>query len=455
VQSYKKLLPVNLRKNLIGAAIAAVVIALLIFLSIAVLNSAPETDRIYIRTYIHGVPVGGLSAQEAEAALMERFQPGLDSRRITYYAAGEVVAEFAFADFGARFNFGELVQEAVDYSNRRSMGRALRRANRIDTPPKYIISQERMESVFTKLSEQIDVMPKNATFMLKDGRIVVMPESTGRGLDIQALSLATEGILTSLQSGVVEITMHTIPPVYTTADFQFTVSVLGSFRTKYTGNETEARVYNVNLASDRINNQVLFPGEVFSAGAVIGANKPNSGYKAAIVLVQGEPVEDIGGGVCQVVSTLYNAVLAAELQIVQRHNHSAPVSYVEKGFDATVAGDYFDLKFKNDTQYPILISSQFVDGELRIAIHGHENRPPGRSIRFSASRVETVMPGPYREIVDASMPLGERYIVLESQMGFHVELLKHVYVDGNEVEVVKINTSIYKPLQGVIAIGAG
>jgi len=128
---------------------------------------------------------------------------------------------------------------------------------------------------------------------------------------------------------------------------------------------------------------------------------------------------------------------------------------VENGFDATVAGDYYDLKFSNNTPYPILIISDMEGGNLRISIYGYETRPTNRNIRFSAKRVEVIRPEPYREVVDPTIPFGERYITLESQLGYHIELHKHIYVDGQEVEVVKINTSIYKPLQGVIAIGAG
>ena len=415
------------------------------------ISRRPDADRIFTNTYIHGVPVGGMSLVEAEAALMEHFQPALEGQTLQYTINGEAVAEFTFADFGARFNFIPLVQEAMSHRGLRNLWLS----HSITEPPGFTVTPERVQSIFAGLSRQVDVEPQNAGFKLQDSKIVVTAEKDGRSLDIQALSLATEQVLAGFESGVVEIILHTISPEYTKSAFDFTVSVLGSFRTKYDGDDSCPRVYNVRLASERISNRVLFPGEVFSAGEHIAAHLPNSGYKAAIVLVKGEPVEDVGGGVCQVVSTLYNAALAAELQIIQRHNHSAPVSYVEKGFDATVAGDYFDLKFKNDTAHPILIVSQMKNGELIITIHGYESRPAGRSIRFSAHKVEVVPPGDYREIVDATVPLGERHVISESQMGYSIELRKHVYIDGKEVEVIKINTSVYKPLQGVIAIGAG
>jgi vancomycin resistance protein YoaR len=171
--------------------------------------------------------------------------------------------------------------------------------------------------------------------------------------------------------------------------------------------------------------------------------------------VRGKPVEDVGGGVCQVVTTLYNAVLRAELEIIQRHNHSARVGYVDAGFDATVAGDYLDLKFKNNSARPILITSQFENGRLFVKIHGVETRQYGRSLKFEAKQIELIPPSPYREVVDPKIPRGERLVTLESQPGYRFELYKCVFVDGKEIEKIKINTSVYKPLQGIITIGAG
>jgi len=391
---------------------------------------------------------------------MEHFQPTLETQVIKYTLNNDSIAEFTFDELGARYNFDELVQTAINYSNRCGllcrMGRLLGRPHKIESAATVTVAVDKLENVFATLSTKVDVAPQNAALALEGNEIIKKPDSVGRGIDFLLAAEATNNLIESGTGGTIELILQSLPPLYTTADLDFPVVVLGSFSTRYDGNaDTDPRVYNLRLASERIHNQMLYPDEVFSAGAFIGAHLPNSGYKPAIVLVRGEPVEDIGGGVCQVVSTLYNAVLLAELAIVQRHNHSAPVSYVGYGFDATVAGDYFDLKFKNNTTRPLLITSQMQRGQLIISVHGYDARPPERSIRFSANRVEILAPEPYREIVDATLPRGERFVTLESQLGYHIELLKHVYMNGQEVEVIKINTSVYKPLQGVIAIGAG
>jgi len=402
--------------------------------------------------------VGGLTAHEAIAALMEH--SNFDEQTVKYTVNGETKAEFTFAELGATYDFSEPVQSAINYSNRCSLlcwvGRILGRPHKIETTPNVTVDKEKFDAAFAAVSAKVDIAPQDAALALENGTVTVKPSSGGHGVDTSLAVEATTSLLNSGTGGTVELTIRPQAPRYTETDLDFPVTVLGTFSTRYDGNaNADPRVYNVRLASERIHNQMLYPGEVFSAGALIGAHLPNSGYKSAIVLVRGEPVEDIGGGVCQVVSTLYNAVLHAELAIVQRHNHSAPVSYVGHGFDATVAGDYFDLKFKNNTPHPVLITSQMQRGQLTISIHGFDSRPPERSIRFSSNRIEIVAPAPYREVVDATLPRGERFVTLESQLGYHIELLKHVYMNGQEVEVVKINTSVYKPLQGVIAIGAG
>lgn len=416
-------------------------------------------DRIYTNISIHGVAVGGLTVAEATALLMERFQPSLDERTLRYMAAGKMVAEFTFAEFGARFDFEPLVQDALDHGYFGGLdsriSRLLGRTYNIAHTPQITFVHEKAESIFSQLARQLNQELLNANFAMENGSITITPESPGRAIDMEAMRTATVQALNSLNSDTIDIAIHEVAPDYTYDDFDFELTAIGSFQTKYEGTEADPRVYNVGLASQKIHNQVVLPGEVFSAGATVGANRPNSGYKSAIVLVRGEPVEDIGGGVCQVVTTLYNAALAAELAIVQRHNHSAIVSYVSGGFDATIAGDYLDLKFANNTAHPILISSQMADGNLRIVIYGFESRPPERSIHFTATRTAIIKPEAYREVVCNTVPRGERQITLPSQMGYHYELHKHIYVNGEEVDVVKINSSEYKPLQGVIAIGAG
>ena len=415
-----------------------------------------EADKIYAHIHIHRVPVGGMSREEAEAVLMERFQTGLETQTVQYINNEEIVAAFTFADFGAKLDFSELIDAAFEYSPSLPVriSRWIGRPYEINAPTRHAFDSDRMQDILNQLSSKFDIPPENASFAKTNGQIEVQPETTGYGVDLEAAALATQKILDSHQSGVIKLIIKTVQPKYTAADFEFPKSILGAFETPV-ADIGGSRGRNVQLAASRVNNSVLFPGQVFSAGATIDSNNPSSGYEIAIILVRGNPVEDIGGGVCQVVTTLYNAALLAELEVVQRHNHSARVSYADLGFDATVAGDYFDLKLKNNTEHPLLITSWIAEENLHVEIVGYDNRPTERSIRFIANKTEISTPEPYREYVDATIPRGERLITLESQLGYRVEVHKIVYMNLQEVERVKINTSEYRPLQGIIAIGAG
>ena len=442
-------------KTLIALTVTTAALALLVF-AIA-LNPPAPAGRIYNNMYIHGIAVGGLTVSEAEAALMQHFQPSVDETTIGFTHEGRPIAQVTYRQLGIRLDFTNALEAARDYGSQRNLpariSRMMGRAYKITIPPALIYDQATIDAQLQTVADKLQTPPTNASFAYENGQVTVKPEAPGYGVNKEALAEQTNLLISSLSQGIVELQTASQPPRYTTEDLQFSVTTLGSFFTYVVAVNEDPRLRNVRRASERIHNQMLYPGEVFSASAHMGAHLPGSGYESAIVLVRGEPTQDIGGGICQVVTTLYNAVLRAELTVVQRHNHSARVSYADYGFDATIAGDYYDLKFKNSTSYPMLITTSLQEGILKVSIHGHETRPANRTLHFSNQRMDIIPPEPYKEVVDVNLAPGERKVTLESQMGYRYEVFKHVFVDGEEVERVKINTSSYRPLQGVVSVG--
>jgi len=442
-------------KALAILSVATAALALLV-LAIA-LNPPVPSDRLYTNMYIHGIAVGGLTVSEAEAALMQQFQPSLDERTISFTHEGNEIAQLSYKELGIRLDFSESLTAARDYGNKRSLParivRILGRPHKITISPTLHLNQATISARLQSVTDKLQSPPTNAGFAYENGTITIKPEAPGIAVDVQAAAGELNQLIASLATGTIEIQATPVSPRFTADDMRFNISELGAFYTTIATGMEDPRVRNIQRASERIHNQMLYPGDVFSASAHMGANLPGSGYEAAIVLIRGEPSEDIGGGICQVVTTLYNAILMSELTVVQRHNHSARVSYAEYGFDATIAGDYYDLKFKNNTAHPILITSQLQGSALIIGIHGYETRPANRSIQFSSRRVDVIPPEPYKEIVDASLAPGERVVTLESQMGYRFEVYKHIYIDGQEAERIKVNTSSYRPLQGIISVG--
>jgi hypothetical protein len=143
---------------------------------------------------------------------------------------------------------------------------------------------------------------------------------------------------------------------------------IGSFTTYFNISE-KSRTKNLKLAAQAINNYQIKPGEIFSFNKTVGPRVPEKGYEKAIIFVNKKKVEDYGGGVCQVSTTLYNAVLDAGLPVLERHPHSLPVPYVPLGKDATVNYGTMDFKFKNDGEKNLLIKATVEKNKLTVELY--------------------------------------------------------------------------------------
>ena len=144
-------------------------------------------------------------------------------------------------------------------------------------------------------------------------------------------------------------------------------SILGEYTTKFTA-EPKARNENISHAANSIKGTKVEPGEVFSYNETIGPTTEKNGYKRARIFIRGKKSFGYGGGVCQVSSTLYNAVAETDMKIVERHNHSLPVEYVPKGKDAATSYGGIDFKFKNTYSYPVVIDTKVSDDSLTVQI---------------------------------------------------------------------------------------
>ena len=203
---------------------------------------------------------------------------------------------------------------------------------------------------------------------------------------------------------------------------------------------------NVRLAASIIQGTVLEPGENFSQNEIAGPYTEEKGYKEGDVYVSGEVMKDFGGGVCNVATTLYNAAIASNLEIVERHNHSMPVPYVPYGQDAAVAYGFKDFQFKNDTEHPMLIWTELVDNRLYVGFYGKEAAP--EIVWEHDVSDETATDTQY--IVNPDLAEGEENVLVEGMDGKVVDsILKVKHADGEE-ERKELGQSVYNPLHHLI-----
>ena len=222
---------------------------------------------------------------------------------------------------------------------------------------------------------------RDAAFELVDNQISIVPEQDGRIIDKDR----TAELVAQIKEGgeVVEIPFTLIPATVTAAELEGKLfnATIGSYSTSY-GTSTANRCANIANAAGKINGKILLPGEVFSFNDTVGPRSVANGFYTAKEYVDGQTVDGIGGGTCQVSSTLYNAVLYSDISIVSRTNHMFPVGYCPLGQDATVADTGVDFKFVNSMDYPIKISAVTGGYRITVSIIGTQRDDP-RTVKIT------------------------------------------------------------------------
>lgn len=225
--------------------------------------------------------------------------------------------------------------------------------------------------------------------------------------------------------------------------------VLGEYSTSVSG--SSIRKKNVKLSGEKCNGVILLPGEEFSYNKTVGKRTKDAGFGEAAAYVNGETVDEVGGGICQTSSTLYNAVVLANLNVTERHNHTYISSYVPIGRDATVSWNGPDFKFKNDKKYPIKIVVTYANSRINMKIYGTD--VDGYKVEFTSARTATV-PFNTKYEDDATLPEGTEKVKQAGSNGAKAVSYRKVYdKNGKLISNKKESTSSYKSHDAIILKG--
>lgn len=279
---------------------------------------------------------------------------------------------------------------------------------------------------------------------------VVYPSSNGLDFDISLDEVKSQ--LTAYQEEYI-IPLKTLYPNVTTNQIgtEAFPDLLSEFTTSFTSSNSN-RSTNIILSSSKINGTVLMPGETFSYNQVVGQRTAAAGFKPAPAYLNGKVVQEYGGGICQVSSTLYNAVLYANLEITERTNHGFKPSYVKPGLDATVSWGGPDFRFTNNRNYPIKIICDTSGKVLRIYIYGLKT-DNDYTVVLDAQYISTV----YAQTIyqkDSSLATGETKVIQSGSNGCRTATYKSLYDSaGNLVSTECISRDTYNPHNKIIAVG--
>ncbi|MBQ6005545.1 MAG: VanW family protein [Selenomonadaceae bacterium] len=354
-----------------GAAIAAAAVAVVGVGTMAVSSSVAAGDKIVLGVRAEGQPVGGMDRASAEKIFTNIAAQKI--HKLTFRYEGE---EFVVTPEDIKLTplIEQATQEAFQYGrggstlgNFNDQMKCFLNGRNVQLDAQYdsALLDEKLNEIAAKINRD----PVNAVCRFSGDVIEKIPGVIGKKLNTQELAENLKAPLTTLNlpTGIIELKPEEIQPFITTEDIAEIDSVLGSFSTYYYPGD---RGDNIWLAASSISNKIVKPSWTFSFNDTVGERTWDAGYKVAGVIINGRPAEDYGGGVCQVSSTLYNAVLLAGLTPTERTPHFFQSTYIAPGRDATVADGQIDFKFRNDYPHNVYLIAEAYGSTLSVYVLG-------------------------------------------------------------------------------------
>ena len=311
------------------------------------------------------------------------------------------------------------------------------------------LDKERAFEHLSALKEATDSSPQSARFDVR--KQMVMPDTVGSSLDILGTMFALERAVTRGETKITAKVIVEKPSKNQDALKQLSFPrVLGHFETRYSQSENAAdRTFNLRLAAERLDGTVLFPGEIFDFNAVVGPRDEAHGYKVATVIADGELVDGIGGGTCQISGTLHGAVFFSGLEIIERYPHTRPSSYIKMGMDATVVYPTINFRFKNPFEFPIVIHQIVEGGRVYAEVRGQDVDQVVSLIR----RIDSAIPYEEVERPDSRLPQGARLLAQRGVSGFRLHRYRTTRRGSHTVR--EKWRDVYPPTAQVIRVGTG
>ncbi|MGE5329996.1 MAG: VanW family protein [Deltaproteobacteria bacterium] len=505
--------------------ITIVVLALFqLVLSIQLLASTLNYDRIYKGIYIEDIYVSGMTVDQAVKLVKETYEPRLKAARICL-KHGDIEEELLASNIVQDINAEKSVENAFIEGRQGNIAEKIFEIAAISTKGKtigldYNYNEAKLQQIIGKFSTKLNNKLEQNSYEILENKIIIKIGKTGQSideaklrgqiiektqnlepgnieipiiikepepLDIDALH---KQVFTKVQDASCEVKKYKLAfiPAVVGRDFDveyaknlyeqnksqegitFEIPLkitypkkyeqelkdslfkdeLAAFTTRYSRADKD-RSSNVALAASKINGIIVGSGGVFSYNTVVGKRTIEEGFKKAHVYAGGKIVDGLGGGICQVSTTLYNTVLFAGLEIVERRNHNMLVGYVPPGRDATVSYGSIDFRFKNNFSTPIKIVSGTSEGKLSIKIMG-VNEHKGRTIELETEILKSYYL-PEKVIEDPGKPAGYYKVEQKGMKYCKANTYKIIKQDGKLVSRTLISTNRYNPLQKIIIKG--
>ena len=471
----------RIKKNALTGLACCVLLALIVLGAMGgarLLDIKQTLDRgdgvFYPNIFVNGIPLEGKTLDQAASDVTAQVTSLLQSWRITLRTQDGRSWDITGDDLKMKYDVADQLDQLWTIGHVGSSQERYEAVKKLEEEPEYAYTtltydMSAVNQIVTQIKNEVDRAPVNATRVFVEDKTVWPPytytdDVPGVELDISGLNEQIMGMVDRLESGTVDLTPVTVEADITREYLEGQIVKLSSFETSIgkTGDYVESRHENIRVGTERFDRLIIKSGETVSFNKVALKRTTDNGYWPALEIAYGEYVEGVGGGICQVSSTLYNAVANAGLEIVKRTPHAIPSSYVEKGLDATVSDDRYDFVFKNSTNAEIFIQAEYYHGRdnywrTKFTIWGRPD-PNGYTYKLESKVVEEIpLPEPeYRQDKDGVYVIydDEEYQYSKGREGYVVEAYL-VTRDSSGLEISRElkYTDTYKPAAPVVYVG--
>ena len=440
-------------------------VALLIASQFLFTDAMLNTNTFHQNVTINGINVSGMDKEEATNMISAKLLSDRNKVLLTLAFEGK---EWSFkgTDFEVVSDMSEVVDEAFNFGRRGNIFEKRSALDKIKNDGiNFNISYKNvlagMEEKIDSVISEIETEPKNASIKFNpDAKEMfkIVPGADGMKVDRGALYAEIDRQFANGEEVFVEIPVTYEAPIEDGLKLLENTKLRSKFKTSYK-TSTEARKSNVKKAMSAFNGKVVLPGEEVSFNQTTGTRSEANGYKKANIILNGVFVEGTGGGVCQASTTLYNAVILADLEVTESVHHSLPVSYVPLAFDAMVAEGYADLKFRNNTEFPIYIKTWADGEEVHAELYGMLFED-GVTVKQKTDFIRTIPHGGDKIIQDTKGEYqnkitykGEYLRIKYPQEGYESKGFVQYIKDGKVTGEKLIRHDTYSPQEGLIIEG--
>lgn len=449
-RSGKKRLPLG-----VIVAVSILAVGIVGFLAYQYYTVKAWSNLIYPGVKIEGENLGGKNKEQAKQIINQKYGSVVVKKKLNISTSDRTYT-LDYSKLNPKYNIDEVVNQALSYGKELNLFKKYKLVKSSEVKEyklKFTYDSKPVNELIDTIEKETNKDPVDAKLNGSGGRFTVVADKNGSKLQKEVLQKE----VASKIDGPVNSDVNIKAPIEAvtakiTADKLSAVNYrISSFSTNYGSISSAERANNIILATRSINRKILMPGDTFSFNDVVGERTAEKGYQAAPVIIGNQIDSGLGGGICQVSSTLYNAILRANINSVERAHHSLPSHYVPLGMDATVDFGNLDYKFKNTLDYPLFIEADASGGIVSFNIYSNEAL--SSTITEVRSQVYQTLQPSVKYVDDPTLAVGQTEQTQAPSTGYKVKVTKKAIKNGVVISDEVIADDFYKPVDAVIKRG--